>query len=62
VLPNSGKEAWVSYRRLEVDPQYPSVLRDSAVGMGIRSLALLSKNALSTSYRDNKNFSSLNYP
>jgi hypothetical protein len=62
VLPNSGKEALVSYRRLGFDLQYRSVLKDSAVGMMTRSLAVWSKNALSTSYRDNKYFSSLNHP
>jgi hypothetical protein len=49
VLPNSGKEA-------------SSVIKDSAVGMVTRPLAVWSKNALSTSYRDNKYFSSLNHP
>lgn len=62
MLPNSGKETWVSYRGLGVDFRYWSVLRDSAVGMRTRSLALLSNNAHSTSYRENKYFSSLNYP
>ena len=62
MLPNSGKEAWVSYRRLGVDPPYRSALQDSAFGMVTRSLAVWSKNALSTSYRDNKYFSSVNHP
>jgi hypothetical protein len=62
VLPNSGKETWVSYRRLGFDLLCRSVLKDSAVAMVNRSLAVRSKNALSTSYRDNKYFSSVNHP